>query len=43
LARAGRPDEARRLGSRFLAEHHEGAFARRVAATLAKTPGGVPE
>lgn len=43
LARAGRTDEARRLGARFLAEHHEGAFARRVAATLAKTPGGVPE
>jgi len=43
LARAGRTDEARRLGSRFLAEHHEGAFARRVTATLAKMPGGVPE
>lgn len=40
LARAGRMDEARRLGSRFLAEHHEGAFARRVTATLAKTPAG---
>ncbi|MBX3258143.1 MAG: hypothetical protein KF782_00375 [Labilithrix sp.] len=40
LARAGRVDEARRLGSRFLAEHHEGAFARRVTATLAKSPAG---
>ncbi len=43
LARAGRTDEARRLGSRFLAEHHEGPFARRVSATLAKMHGGVPE
>lgn len=43
LARAGRTDEARRLGSRFLAEHREGAFARRVTATLAKMPGGAPE
>ena len=43
LARAGRTDEARRLGARFLAEHHEGPFARRVTATLAKMPGGVPE
>jgi hypothetical protein len=34
LARAGRTDEARRLGTRFLAEHRQGAFARRVAIAL---------
>lgn len=34
LARAGRTDDARRLGTRFLAAHRQGAFARRVAITL---------
>jgi hypothetical protein len=37
LARAGRTDEARRLGSEFLATHRQGAFARRVAITLDST------
>lgn len=37
LARAGRTDEARRLGSQFLATHRRGAFARRVAITLEST------
>jgi hypothetical protein len=43
LAHAGRTEEARRLGSRFLAEHREGAFARRVDATLAATLAGTPK
>ncbi|MBX3207137.1 MAG: hypothetical protein KF764_18970 [Labilithrix sp.] len=34
LTRAERTDEARRLGSRFLAEHRQGAFARRVSIAL---------
>ncbi|MBN9163502.1 MAG: hypothetical protein BGO98_24625 [Myxococcales bacterium 68-20] len=34
LARAGRTDEARRLGTRFLSEHRMGAFARRVTIAL---------
>ncbi len=34
LARSGQVDEARRLGDQFLAQHPQGAFARRVAATL---------
>ncbi len=42
LLRTGRTEEARRLGSKFLSEHREGAFARRVSASLAATPGGVP-
>jgi hypothetical protein len=37
LARAGRSEEARRLGTQFLARHRQGAFARRVAATLDNT------
>ncbi len=34
LARSGRTDEARRLGTRFLETHRNGAFSRRVAITL---------
>jgi hypothetical protein len=34
LARSGHAEEARRLGNHFLAQHPEGLFARRVAATL---------
>ncbi|AKU95073.1 hypothetical protein AKJ09_01737 [Labilithrix luteola] len=37
LARAGRIDEARALGARFLALHPHGAFARRVALTLGRS------
>lgn len=37
LARAGRTDEARHLGSEFLTTHRHGAFARRVAITLEGT------
>lgn len=42
LAGAGQTDQARRLGARFLAEHRQGAFARRVAATLDALPGAAP-
>jgi len=42
LAQAGKTDEARRLGARFLAEHRQGAFARRVGATLDALPGAAP-
>ncbi len=38
LAQVGKTDEARRLGARFLAEHRQGAFARRVATTLDALP-----
>ena len=34
LARSGQVEEARKLGDRFLAQHPDGAFARRVTATL---------
>jgi hypothetical protein len=34
LARSGHAEDARRLGNRFLAQHPDGLFARRVAATL---------
>ena len=34
LARAGRTEEARRLGERFLREHPTGLFAKRVTSTL---------
>ena len=43
LADAGRFEEARRLGERFLSEHRQGAFARRVAATIESLPGTVPQ
>lgn len=39
LVRAKRLSEARGLGERFLAEHREGAFARRVESTLAAAHG----
>ncbi len=42
LARSGQTDRAARLGARFLAEHPEGPFARRVSATLAAMPGAAP-
>ena len=44
LARAGRMTEARRLGERFLRQHPNGLFARRVASTLAAgdNPGPTP-
>jgi len=42
LARSGRGDEARRLGDRFLAQHPQGLFARRVATTL-RSVGLAPE
>ena len=46
LARAGRMDEARRLGQRFLQQHPHGLFARRVASTLgvvnSPEPASVP-
>lgn len=38
LARSGQTDRARRLGTQFLAEHRQGAFARRVTATLEALP-----
>ena len=34
LARRGQVEEARKLGDRFLAQHPDGAFARRVTSTL---------
>ncbi|MBX3199784.1 MAG: hypothetical protein KF894_16735 [Labilithrix sp.] len=42
LARSGRGDEARRLGDRFLAQHPQGLFARRVTTTL-RSVGPAPE
>ncbi|AKU97341.1 hypothetical protein AKJ09_04005 [Labilithrix luteola] len=38
LARLGQTERARRLGKQFLAEHRQGAFARRVTATLEALP-----
>jgi hypothetical protein len=42
LARAGRTDEARRLGTQFLAEHRQGAFAQRVAIVLDNANARLP-
>lgn len=42
LMRAGRTEEAQRLGSRFLEVHREGAFARRVRASLNVMARGAP-
>ncbi|MDF2697658.1 MAG: hypothetical protein K0S65_6041 [Labilithrix sp.] len=43
LARSGRVDEARRLGERFLSQHPEGAFARRITATLQNIAPATPD